>query len=55
MPVGSDVTELKHLAEMNELIFDAARSPMIVSTARGEILRINQSVTEVFGYNKVCR
>ena len=48
------ITELKHLAEMNELIFDSARSPMVVSTAQGQILRVNQSVTEVFGYSRVC-
>jgi len=50
---GNYCADLKHLAEMNALIFDSARSPMVVSNANGEILQVNQSVTEVFGFERV--
>jgi len=46
-------TELEHLAEKCQLLFDSARSPMIVSTASGEILQVNQSVVETFGFERV--
>jgi len=38
---------------MNELIFDYARSPMIVSDSQGIVLRVNRAVIELFGYSQV--
>jgi len=45
--------ELKQLVQMDELIFHSAKSPMVVCTINGKILRVNTSITEVFGYNEI--
>jgi len=48
-----DITKLKQTMQMKENIFQSARSPMVVTSAEGTILKVNRYVAEVLGYTEV--
>ena len=50
-----DDTELKATLAKEELVFDSARSPIVVCDEKGVISQVNAMTSQVFGYTHVSR
>ena len=48
----TDITTIRRLMQMNQAVFECARSPMVVADEKGVILQANQIMSEVFGYEQ---